>query len=90
MIDVWYMILFGIVGYMFKKLDYNMAPMLLALVLGNLAESSMRQALIMSQGSVGIFFHPPIALPLAILAGLIGFWPLIQSVKARIMGPKKA
>jgi len=84
MIDIWYMMLFGIIGYLFKKLNYSMAPMLLALVLGDMAESALRQGLIMSEGSLWVFFRPPIALPLAIGAGVIGFWPLIQALKARM------
>ena len=84
MIDIWYMMLFGIIGYIFKKLNYTMAPMLLALVLGDMAESSLRQGLIMSEGSLWIFFRPPIALPLAIGALVIGCWPLIQTLKARM------
>jgi putative tricarboxylic transport membrane protein len=84
MIDIWYMMLFGIIGYFFKKLNYTMAPMLLALVLGDMAESALRQGLIMSQGSLWVFFRPPIALPLAIGAFVIGFWPLIQALKARL------
>ena len=68
MIDIWYMMIFGLIGWFFKKLDYNMAPMLLALVLGDMAESAMRQSLIMSQGSLLIFLQPPITLPLVIAA----------------------
>jgi putative tricarboxylic transport membrane protein len=86
MIDIWYMLLFGIIGWAFKKLDYNMAPMLLALVLGDMAESAMRQSLIMSQGSLLIFVQPPISLPLVLGAGIIGFWPAISSLKARLRG----
>jgi putative tricarboxylic transport membrane protein len=61
MIDVWYMLIFGVVGYVFKKLDYPLAPLVLALVLGDLAENALRQSLIMSQGSVAIFVTRPIA-----------------------------
>jgi len=86
MIDIWYMLIFGIIGWAFKKLDYNMAPMLLALVLGDMAESAMRQSLIMSQGSLWIFVQPPISLPLVLAAGIIGFWPAISSLKARLRG----
>jgi putative tricarboxylic transport membrane protein len=49
-IDIWYMLVFGVVGYVFKKLDYPLAPLVLALVLGDLAENALRQSLIMSQG----------------------------------------
>jgi putative tricarboxylic transport membrane protein len=78
MIDIYYMIIFGIVGYLFKKLDYPMAPMVLALVLGNLAESAARQALIMGRGNPLIFFRPPIALPLMLIALFLFFWPTIS------------
>ena len=61
MIDIWYMVIFGIVGYVFKKLDYPLAPLVLALVLGDLAENALRQSLIMSQGSLMIFATRPIA-----------------------------
>jgi putative tricarboxylic transport membrane protein len=84
MIDIWYMMIFGVIGWAFKKLDYNMAPMLLALVLGDMAESAMRQSLIMSGGSLLIFLKPPITLPLVIAAAIIGFWPAITSVRDRL------
>src|SRR5207247_2690842 len=61
MIDIWYMLIFGIVGYVFKKLDYPLAPLVLALVLGDMAENALRQSLIMSQGSLMIFATRPIA-----------------------------
>jgi putative tricarboxylic transport membrane protein len=61
MIDIWYMLIFGVVGYAFKKLDYPLAPLVLALVLGDLAENALRQSLIMSQGSLAIFFTRPIS-----------------------------
>jgi putative tricarboxylic transport membrane protein len=61
MIDVWYMLVFGVMGYVFKKLDYPLAPLVLALVLGDLAENALRQSLIMSQGSLAIFVTRPIA-----------------------------
>jgi putative tricarboxylic transport membrane protein len=84
MIDIWYMMIFGVIGWAFKKLDYNMAPMLLALVLGDMAESAMRQSLLMSQGSLWIFVQPPIALPLVIAAALIVFWPLLGPTIRRL------
>ncbi len=61
MIDIWYMLIFGVIGYVFKKLDYPLAPLVLALVLGDLAENALRQSLIMSQGSLAIFFTRPIS-----------------------------
>jgi putative tricarboxylic transport membrane protein len=61
MIDIWYMLIFGVVGYVFKKLDYPLAPLVLALVLGDMSENALRQSLIMSQGSLTIFVTRPIA-----------------------------
>ena len=61
MIDIWYMLIFGVIGYVFKKLDYPLAPLVLALVLGDLAENALRQSLIMSQGSLAIFLTRPIS-----------------------------
>jgi putative tricarboxylic transport membrane protein len=89
MIDIWYMMLFGVIGWAFKKLDYNMAPMLLALVLGDMAESAMRQSLIMSGGSLLIFVQPPIALPLVVAAVLIFFWPWLGPMVRRWRGKER-
>jgi putative tricarboxylic transport membrane protein len=60
-IDIWYMLIFGVIGYVFKKLDYPIAPLVLALVLGDLSENALRQSLIMSQGSLTVFVTRPIA-----------------------------
>jgi putative tricarboxylic transport membrane protein len=79
MIDVWYMVIFGIVGYVFKKLDYPLAPLVLALVLGDFAENSLRQSLIMSQGSFAIFFQRPIA---AVITGLAVFFLALPAISA--------
>ena len=83
LIDLFYMIGFGVLGYLFKKLDYPMAPMVLALVLGDMAESAMRQALIIGGGNPIVFFRPPIALPIMLLAILIFFWPTITNLRKK-------
>src|SRR5512135_1069488 len=88
-IDIYYMLIFGIIGFLFKKLDYPMAPMVLALVLGSLAESAVRQALIMGRGNPLIFFRPPIALPLMLIALVLFFLPTISKWKQKLY-PKKA
>jgi putative tricarboxylic transport membrane protein len=88
MIDIYYMIIFGIVGLFFKKLDYPMAPMVLALVLGSMAESAVRQALIMGHGNPLIFFRPPIALPLMLLALLLFFWPTVSKWRKKLTARK--
>jgi putative tricarboxylic transport membrane protein len=90
MIDIYYMIGFGVLGYLFKKLDYPLAPLVLALVLGDMAESALRQALLISGGSPIVFFEPPIALPIMIAGIVIFFWPTISGIikKRRVkVGP---
>jgi putative tricarboxylic transport membrane protein len=76
--DIWFMLGFGVVGYIFKKLNYPMAPLVLALVLGNAAESSFRQAMLSSQGSLGILFSNGLVGGITTLALIMLFWPLIS------------
>jgi putative tricarboxylic transport membrane protein len=79
MFDVWVMVVFGVVGYCFNKLGYPLAPMVLALVLGDQAESSFRQAMLISQGSLTIFFSNALVGTIMTLGLLMLFWPLIGS-----------
>ena len=82
--DVWLILIFGVVGYLMRKLDYPMAPAVLAIVLGPLAETSMRQALLMSDGSFAIFFNRPIASPIMIIALLLLAIPLFNALRKRL------
>ena len=59
--DVFLMAVFGILGYLFKKFNYESAPLILAFVLGPMFESSLRQSLLLSNGSLLIFFARPIS-----------------------------
>jgi len=85
--DVWLMFGFGVVGYLMRKLDYPMAPAVLAIVLGPLAETSMRQSLLMSQGEFAIFFERPIAGPIMVVAIVLFLLPLLKMIKDRIKRP---
>jgi putative tricarboxylic transport membrane protein len=72
--DVGQMLVFGVLGYAMKKLGYSPAALVLALVLGPLAERALRQSLIISDAGIGIFFLRPIAAVLvsaALLAVLV-------------------
>ncbi|MCA3237997.1 MAG: tripartite tricarboxylate transporter permease [Curvibacter sp.] len=89
MLDIWFMLLFGIVGYVFKKLDYPIAPLVLALVLGDKAEDSFRQAMLVSQGEVSIMFSNWLVGSITALALTLLFWPLISRLLALIKPPKK-
>ena len=84
MLDVWMMVVFGIVGYVFRKLDYPLAPMVLALVLGDMAESSFRQSMLISQGDLTVFFSNWLVGSLTGLALVALFWPLISAGMARL------
>ena len=83
MFDVWLMLGFGVLGYLFKKLDYPMAPMVLALVLGDRAEDSFRQAMLLSQGSLNIFFSNYLVGSITALAIILLFWPMLSKLMAK-------
>src|SRR5216684_1301335 len=88
MVDIWYMLLFGVIGYVFKKLDYPLAPLVLALVLGDLAENALRQSLIMSQGSLLILFTRPISGAISAVALVFFSLPLLQPYLRRARKPR--
>jgi putative tricarboxylic transport membrane protein len=69
--DIGMMIFCGLLGYVFKKLDFPLAPAILTLILGPLMEQSLRESLSVSQGDFSIFFTHPISLFFLILAGVI-------------------
>jgi putative tricarboxylic transport membrane protein len=79
--DMSLMLVFGVVGYLFKKLDYPLAPMVLALVLGDQAESSFRQAMLLSQGGLGIFWSTPLVGSIMTLAVILLLWPATQLLR---------
>jgi putative tricarboxylic transport membrane protein len=84
MLDIWFMLLFGVAGYAFKKLNYPLAPLVLALVLGDQAESAFRQSMLMSQGTVDIFFSNWLVGSVMALGVVMLFWPLISRLMGRL------
>lgn len=84
--DVWLMLVFGVVGYLLRKLDYPMAPAVLAIVLGPLAETSLRQSLLIGSGSFGVFLTRPIAAAIIVIAIILFLLPLVGYVKKRFRG----
>jgi putative tricarboxylic transport membrane protein len=81
--DIYVMLLFGVVGYLMKKLDYEPAPLVLAFVLGPMLENNLRKALILSQGSFEIFLVRPISAVCLTVAVLLLVSPLIPRWRAR-------
>ncbi len=88
MLDVWFMLGFGIIGYVFKKLDYPLAPLVLALVLGDKAENAFRQSMLVSQGDLSIMWSNWLVGSITTLALLMLFWPLIAKALALVRRPK--
>ena len=89
MLDVWFMLGFGVMGYVFKKLDYPLAPLVLALVLGDKAENAFRQSMLVSQGDLSIMWSNKLVGSITTLAMLLLFWPLISKVIAKVRPPKE-
>ena len=84
-LDLWLALVFGIAGYLLKKLDYPIAPMVLAMVLGDKTEDAFRQSMIFSKGSLGIFWtNSTLVATIMTLALLLLFWPLIGKVIQRL------
>ena len=79
--DVWLIVGFGVAGYVLRKADYPMAPLVLALVLGPLMERSFRQTLIAEQGNMMAFVERPISGTFMAIAALFFVLPMLKHVK---------
>ncbi|WP_248909834.1 tripartite tricarboxylate transporter permease [Halocatena marina] len=77
-VDIWTMMIFGIAGYYLEKYNYSVAPMVIGLVLGPLAEPSLRRSLTKASGDWMVFLNRPISAVLIILAILTFIIPLIM------------
>ena len=75
--EVFIMVFFGLVGYLFRKFKYEGAPLILALVLGPIMENNLRLSLLMASGSAFIFFQRPISAVLIGAALLLLAFPLV-------------
>src|SRR3977135_343795 len=84
MFDIWLMLGFGIVGYVFKKVNIPLAPFTLALVLGNRAEDSFRLSMIGAGGDMRVFWSNGLVGSITTLALVLLFWPLIGGAFARV------
>lgn len=87
--DVWIMFAFAIVGYLLHRYGYPPAPLILAVVLGPLAEQNLRRSLILSDGSVSVFFTRPIAATMMIVAITVIAWPLIKPGIRYLLGKSR-
>ncbi|MCX7313413.1 MAG: tripartite tricarboxylate transporter permease [Alphaproteobacteria bacterium] len=88
--DVVMMLVFGVAGYVLKKTNYPLAPMVLAIVLGDKAEEAFRQSLLASQGGLGVFFSTKLVSTIMVLGLIALFWPLIQEFFSRLRSSRVA
>ena len=88
--DVWLMLIFGVSAFCLRKLDYPVAPAVLAIVLGPIAEPTLRQSLLLGSGDPSIFFTRPIAGPIMIIAIILLLLPLFKMIYDRMRGKKPA
>ncbi len=87
--DVFIMIIFGFVGYIFRKFNYEPAPLVFAFILEPMFENTLRQSLLMSDGSLLIFIHRPVAgvtLAIALLLLLSNFLPFLRKRRDLVTG----
>jgi putative tricarboxylic transport membrane protein len=89
--DVFVMVIFGVVGYLFRKFEYEGAPLILAFVLGPMFDLNLRQALLVSDGSFVPFFTRPLSavtLIMAIMLLIISIFPtffrMIKGIKTDV------
>ena len=81
--DIWLMVIFGIGAFFLRKFDYPLAPAVLAIVLGPIAEPTLRQSLLLSSGDPSIFLTRPIAGPITIIALILIFLPAVKLLRRR-------
>jgi putative tricarboxylic transport membrane protein len=87
MFDIWMILVFGFGAFFLRKFDYPLAPAVLAIVLGPIAEPTLRQSLLMSSGDPSIFFTRPIAAPIMIIAIILILLPALKYLRPRKASP---
>ena len=83
MIDVWLVAIFGVVGYLLRKADYPLAPLVLALVLGPLMEKAFRQTLIAEHGDLTAFVTRPISGSFIFIAAILFLMPALKYLRKK-------
>ncbi|PWS36863.1 tricarboxylate transporter [Falsiroseomonas bella] len=88
--DIVLMLAFGVIGYVLKKLDYPLAPLVLALVLGDRTEEAFRQSLLISEGDLTVFFHNWLSGSIMAAGIVLAAWPLLSALRLRLARPAVA
>ncbi|MEY3005451.1 MAG: hypothetical protein RLZZ491_2627 [Pseudomonadota bacterium] len=89
MFDIWMILIFGLAAFVLRRLDYPLAPAVLAIVLGPIAEPTLRQSLLLSSGDPSIFFTRPVAGPITVVALILIFLPLLKLLRRKPSGSDK-
>ena len=84
--DVWLMLGFGVLGYVFKKLGYPLAPLTLALVLGSRTEDAFRLSMIGAEGDLRVFWSNGLVGSITTLSLVLLFWPVISQAFGTALG----
>jgi putative tricarboxylic transport membrane protein len=87
MFDIWLLLIFGFGAFFLRKFDYPVAPAVLAIVLGPIAEPTLRQSLLLSSGDPSIFFSRPISAPIMIVAIILILMPALKYLRPRRAKP---
>ncbi|QFS82594.1 tripartite tricarboxylate transporter permease [Roseivivax sp. THAF197b] len=81
--DIWLIVIFGLGAFFMRKFDYPLAPAVLAIVLGPIAEPTLRQSLLLSSGDPSIFFTRPIAAPITVIAIFLILLPAFKLLRVK-------
>ena len=81
--DLWLIVVFGIAAFVMRKFDYPLAPAVLAIVLGPIAEPTLRQSLLLSSGDPMIFLTRPIAGPITVIAIILILLPGLKYLRRK-------
>jgi len=84
MFDIWLMLVFGVLGYVFKKISIPLAPLTLAMVLGSRAEDNFRLSMIGANGDLRVFWSNGLVGSITTLALVLLFWPAISRAIALV------
>lgn len=87
MFDIWLILAFGFGAFFMRKFDYPVAPAVLAIVLGPIAEPTLRQSLLLSSGDPSIFFSRPISAPIMVVAIILILMPAFKYLRPRRHSP---
>jgi len=82
-VDLWVMLGAGLIGYLFEKVNVPLAPIILGMILGPMAEQSVRRALLISRGDATELFTRPISAVLIVMTVLVIVWPVVKALRRR-------